>query len=141
MQKYEWIEKYSVGVKEIDRQHQHFFEIVNEIIKMTGQEQENVSAQDLLPKITGLSDYAVYHFTTEENIFKRYDYPDAEEHISAHNIYREKMKRLVAEAGEERANTKKIALEAAEFAGSWLINHVMETDQKYVGFMHNKGIE
>jgi hemerythrin len=139
VQKYEWIEKCSVGVKEIDRQHQHFFEIVNEIIKMTGQ--KDVSAQDLLSKIIGLSDYAIYHFTTEENIFERYNYPDAGEHIGAHNIYREKMKRLVAEAGEERANTKKIALEAAEFAGSWLINHVMETDQKYVGFMHSKGIE
>lgn len=34
MQKYIWTEKYSVGVSEIDEQHQHFFAIANEIIEI-----------------------------------------------------------------------------------------------------------
>jgi len=138
MQKYIWIEKYSVGVKEIDRQHQHFFETVNDVIAMTGQ--EKVSVEDLLIKITDLNNYAIYHFTTEENLFKHYAYPDAEEHVAAHNTYEEKIDGFMAETEKEGVDTKKIIIEIAEFAGSWLVNHIMKMDQKYTEFMHNNGI-
>jgi len=138
MEKYEWIEKYSVGVKSIDEQHQHYFEIVSEVIKMTGQ--ENISTDDLMVKITALNDYAIYHFTTEENLFKQYAYPDAESHIIAHNVFEEKMDEFINKAKKEGVDTKKIALEIAELAGSWLVNHIMVVDQKYIEFMHSNGI-
>ncbi len=139
MEKYKWIEKYSVGVKALDEQHQHFFEMANEIIKMTGK--ENVPREDLLVKITDLNDYAIYHFTTEENFFKHYVYPDAKAHIEAHRIYEEKMDKFIAEAEKEGSDTKKMTIEIAEFAGSWLMNHIMDIDQKYIEFMHEKGIK
>jgi hemerythrin-like metal-binding protein len=138
MEKYIWIEKYSVGVKQIDEQHQKFFEDANEIIRMTGQ--ENIQAQDLLLKVKNFNDYAVYHFKTEEGIFEQYNYPDAEEQIIAHNDYREKMKEFCTEMEKPDIDTKKTAVEMAEFAGSWLANHVMAMDQKYIGFMHENGI-
>ena len=138
MQKYIWAEKYSVGVKEIDEQHQHFFKTVNEIIEMTGQ--KNISLKDLLVKITDLNNYAIYHFTTEENFFKHYAYSGTKEHIEAHNAYKKRTSGFISEAEKEGVNTKKIILEIAEFAGSWLLNHIMEMDQKYVEFMHNNGI-
>ena len=139
MQEYIWTEKYGVGVKEIDQQHQHYFEIVSEIIKMTGQ--ENVSLKDLLVKISDLNNYAIYHFTTEENIFKHYAYPDAKEHIAVHDAYEEKMDEFIVEAEKEGADIKRIVIEIAEFAGSWLMNHIMLMDQKYIKFMHSNGIK
>ncbi|MEK7635408.1 MAG: bacteriohemerythrin [Patescibacteria group bacterium] len=139
MEKYKWVEKYSVGVEELDAQHQHYFEIVSEVIKMTGQ--EKIVLNDLLVKIDDLNNYSIYHFTTEENLFKHYAYPDAEEHIAAHNTYEEKMDTFIADANREGADTKKIVLEIAEFAGSWLVNHIMVIDQKYIKFMHEKGIK
>ncbi|MFH0804124.1 MAG: bacteriohemerythrin [Candidatus Zambryskibacteria bacterium] len=139
MEKYTWIEKYSVGVKEIDRQHQHFLDIVDEVIKMTGG--KPISVEDLLAKITDLNDYAIYHFETEEKIFKDYDYSDAKEHIEAHEAYREQMDQFWIQAKKEGADTKKVAFQIAEFAGSWLINHIMIMDQKYTDFMHDNGIK
>lgn len=138
MQKYIWTEKYSVGVKEIDEQHQHFFEMANEIIDVA--EKTDVSVSELLFKITNLCNYAVYHLLTEENIFNRYHYPEAQEHVNAHNSYREKMKEFMAEVEKEGSDTKKLALEIAQFAGDWLMNHILGMDQKYSGFMHEKGI-
>lgn len=139
MQKYDWAEKYSVGIKEIDEQHQHFFEIANKIIEMTGQ--ENIPIEDLLVKITDLNNYAIYHFTTEENFFKHYAYSEAQEHIAAHNAYEEKMDGFIAEAEKKGPDTKKITMEIAEFAGSWLMNHIMDMDQKYVGFMYENWVK
>jgi hemerythrin len=139
MHKYVWIEKYSVGVKEIDLQHQHFFEIANKIIESTGQ--ENISTGELLPKIKELADYSDYHFKAEEDIFKKYNYPDASDHIDGHDSYRKKMKQFIVETEMVGADVKNISLEIAEFAGSWLINHIMVVDQKYIGFMRENGIE
>lgn len=52
MQKYIWTEKYSVGVIEINEQHQHFFAIANEIIDMA--EAPEIPIRELLFKITNL---------------------------------------------------------------------------------------
>ena len=114
---------------------------------------ENVLLHELLFKITNLSNYAVYHLLTEENIFNRYNYKDAEMHIAAHNAYREKMKQFMSEVdkvnGEARegdlgqkegADTKNLALQMAEFAGDWLMGHILAIDQKYTKFMHEMGI-
>jgi hemerythrin len=139
MEKYSWVERYSVGVREIDKQHQRFFEMANDIIKLTGQ--DDVSANDLMSKISELSNYARYHFTTEENIFKKYSYLDMKEHIEAHQVYWDKMDQFVLDAKTAGGNAKKVALEVAEFAGSWLVNHIMEMDQKYIIFMHQNGLK
>lgn len=139
MQEYAWEEKYSVGVKEIDMQHQHFLEIVHEIIDLT--EQKNILLKNISDKIADLNNYAIYHFTTEENFFKHFAYSDAEEHIAAHDSYRERIDKFMVETKKVEVNTKKIALEMAEFAGSWLTNHIMAMDQKYTNFMQKNGIK
>ena len=138
MQKYIWTEQYSVGVKEIDEQHQHFFAIANDIIEIAGQ--ENIEIRELLFKITNLNNYVVYHLLTEENIFQRYNYPDARIHVRAHNDYREKMRQFMSEAEKEGANTKDLALKIAQFSGDWLMNHILVVDHKYIAFMHEAGI-
>ncbi|MFH1089106.1 MAG: bacteriohemerythrin [Candidatus Uhrbacteria bacterium] len=138
MSKFIWTEQYSVGVKEIDEQHQHFFQITNEVAEIA--EQNEITPSELLFKITNLSNYAVYHLLTEENIFKQYNYPEAEGHIAAHNLYREEMTRFIAEAEKPEADVKKMATEIADFAGAWLAGHIMMMDKQYAGFMHNNGI-
>lgn len=139
MERFKWEEKYSVGVKEIDKQHQRFFEIANDIIEIA--EKKDMPLSELLFKITNLSNYAVYHLLTEESIFKRYNYPDAMEHIGAHNAYREKMKEIVSAVETNGVETKALSKEMAEFAGNWLMDHIMAMDKKYVSFMREAGIK
>jgi hemerythrin len=139
MEKYIWTKNQSVGVEEIDIQHHHFFDITNDLISKS--EQENFSAWDLVLIVTYLNNYATIHLLTEENIFKRYNYFDAEEHIAKHDAYREKMKEFMARVELEELGSKKLALEIAEFAGNWLMNHIMVEDKKYVGFMIENGIK
>ena len=139
MNKYDWVEKYSLGIKELDEQHRHFFEMVNEIIKLTGE--NKIATRNLLFKISDFNNYSTYHMMTEEDIFNRYEYPETKEHIEAHNTYRLRMKEFIYEAEKDDAEAKKIALDLASFAGSWLINHIMDVDQRYVKFMHKSGIK
>ncbi|NLE07503.1 MAG: hemerythrin family protein [Parcubacteria group bacterium] len=139
MNKNNWTDKYSLGIKQIDEQHKHFLEMVDDIIEMTGQ--EKIDIRELLFKINDLSNYSVYHMMTEEDIFKQYGYPETQEHTEAHNAYRLKMKEFAYEAEKEETDAKKIALDVASFAGSWLINHIMDMDQKYTDFMRKNDIK
>lgn len=139
MSKYIWTEKYSVGVAEIDKQHQHFFEIANDVMEIA--EKKDVPLGGLLFKVTNLSNYAVYHLLTEENIFARYHYPDSMEHIAAHDAYREKMKGFVVDVEKAGVDTQNLALKIAEFAGDWLMNHILVMDKKYEAFMRGNGIK
>lgn len=129
---YEWIKKYSVGVKQIDEQHQHYFELVKKIIKIT--EQSEIATEEIFKKIKELNDYAVYHFSTEENLFKKYSYPNADEHVAQHRAFEERLDKLTNSAKKEN-NSRKIILEIAQFASSWLLNHIMNSDQKYVPYL------
>jgi hemerythrin-like metal-binding protein len=139
MEKYIWIQKYSVGVESIDEQHQRFFELVSEVIKMTGQ--GSIPIGSLLLKVADLNNYATLHFQNEEDIFKKYNYPNAKEHVTSHDACRKRVEQFNLELKQENMNTKKIAAEMAEFLGSWLVNHVMTMDQKYVGFMRKNGVK
>jgi len=65
---------------------------------------------------------------------------DIKEHMNAHEVYWEKMDQFILKAKTAGENAKQIAIEIAEFASSWLINHIMEMDQKYIIFMHQNGI-
>lgn len=137
MEKFEWLQKYSVGIEGIDEQHQRYFELANEIIKMTGQ--DDIPAADILAKIDELNNYAIYHFATEEKLFKEYAYPEVEEHLEQHRAYEERMDEFMNKVRKE-SGSKDLMLEIAEFAGSWLMNHIMDLDQKYAIFFREKGV-
>ena len=137
--KFVWTEEYSVKNKMIDEQHQTFFAITNELIAVA----ENAAAGKgaVLDEATKLGDYAFYHLGTEEEMFKQYDYPEAAEHIAAHNAFREKAKELIdGIRGGDPSDVRKLAEDAAEFSGKWLMNHIRVMDQRYSDFFTEKGL-
>jgi hemerythrin len=138
MEKYFWKGKYSVGVKEIDEQHKHYFKLANDITEIAANKE--VSADELLFKLTNLNGYASYHLATEENIFTRYKYPMTDEHIGAHNVFREKMKLYLHSIDIVWPKVNKLAVTIAEFAGDWLNQHILNMDQKYKHFVHEAGL-
>lgn len=50
------------------------------------------------------------------------------------------MRQFMTEAEKEGADTKVLGLQIAQYAGDWLSQHILVMDQKYAGFMHEKGI-
>src|SRR5690554_2210683 len=96
MEKFTWSEEYSVGVALINDQHKHFFEIANKIVDLVLK--ENVSQEAILKAAVELGDYAFYHMNTEEEYFKEFNYEEAEPHVNAHNLYREKVSKYLDKA-------------------------------------------
>jgi len=139
MEQFTWTTKYSVGIRSIDEQHQHFFEIANSLVKVALNDAS--AKEEILALINNLGDYAFYHLKTEENYFDKFKYPDAAEHIAEHDKYRDQIKIYLDLIRDGEADIKKIGKEAAIFSGNWLYHHILLVDTKYTKFFIEKGLE
>lgn len=134
-----WTNEYSVNVAEIDEQHKEFFNIANSLLNLA--DSTSFTDDEALIKVGQLGNYAFYHLSTEEDFFIQTGYKDAPEHTDAHNKFREKSKDFENKIRNKGVDKKAILKEVAEFAGDWLMRHILVMDKKYSEFFNEKGIK
>ena len=116
------------GNKLIDDQHRHLIGIFNTI-----ESNSYISVEDILKE---LSDYISYHFSIEENLLKKYSYPDANNHIIEHKEYIDKINNFIKNYGSDES----ILYEIDAFLIRWIIVHIKNSDQAYARYFKEKGI-
>jgi hemerythrin len=123
-----WTDKASVGIKEIDAQHQKFFGYVNNYYDLCQSEKYNPKkAKDMMSEILS---YARKHFSTEERYFEKYNYPQMNEHKEEHlKLINRALKIYDSFDGE-----KETSLVFLEFLKDWLEKHLKEEDGKYAEY-------
>lgn len=134
-QKLEWDDKYSVGVIEIDNQHKRMFAVINDLLEAI---ETNTPADHLGHIIDELIKYKKFHFATEENYFKEFNYEGTEEHVTKHHEFNEKLEAMRKKHPEL---TIEFAFDLVDFLEDWLINHLMTLDQAYVKCFHEHGLK
>jgi len=130
-----WSEKISVQVKEFDEHHKKLVGYVNEI----NDAMQNRKGKDVIPPILAkLMNYTKVHFSREEELMRKYSYPEYKEHKNAHD-------RLIAEVESLRQEYEKgslaVPIKMMNFLHKWLVEHIQNTDRKYGAFFREKGIE
>ena len=130
----EWTDNYSVKVNELDNQHKKIVGFINELHSAMRQ----AHGKDVLGKILKeLTDYTVFHFSTEERIMKDNDYPGYIAHKSEHD----KLTTQVKELSNNLSSGKSVlSQEVLYFLKDWLLNHIAGSDKKYSSFLNNRGI-
>lgn len=124
-----WDKSNAIGVKPIDRQHEKFFGIINELLALSQQKQ--TQRRDLEAIILQLVGYAQLHFSTEERFFKKSGYPGAKAQIQAHQQYQAKMTELISKLDNPRTNLFRLSEEVANFSVHWLTRHLLREDRRY----------
>lgn len=129
----EWDETLSVGVREIDAQHQGLLRLINELHEAM---KEGKSRDILASLVSRLKDYARAHFSTEEKYMRQTAFPGFEEHRVQHDKFIEKVLDFELEMSEGKTSP----LEVARFLMDWYVRHVKGTDRKYAGHLQSHGI-
>ena len=130
-----WSDEMSVQVEEIDQQHQQLVQILNDFYDSM----QVGKSDDILMKILDdLFCYARQHFATEEKYFKKFGYPETEEHMEEHAKFKNTVFEFVNDL-----NAGKIGLSFSilDFLKQWLYSHIMDTDKKYASFFNEKGLK
>lgn len=124
----------SVGVKEIDLQHQEFINILNNLYDYTYQSKSKEELEVLLSR---LASYATNHFKTEEKYFDDFNYEFAEEHKSEHS----KLLKQIAEFQNNfQSGQAEVTVELIDFLEDWLVHHLGNQDKKYIQCFAEHGL-
>ncbi len=126
----EWNDSYRELVPEIDRQHQHLFELLNSLAKAV----EGGYDQDIIGDVlVEMAAYADEHFKTEQLYLEKH--PDFQKHFLEHWAFTKKCMKLVMAFRNDQA----VAGETLEFLMRWLQNHVLKEDMRYFRELAEEG--
>ncbi len=129
-----WSDDLSVGVHEIDGQHQKLIELINTLhdAMLARKGKETVSTI-----IDELAAYTVYHFSTEEKYMGQYKYAG----IVTHKREHEGFVRKVEEFQDNYKNNKiGLSIEIMTFLKEWVTGHIRGTDQQYTAHFNKNGL-
>jgi hemerythrin len=129
-----WNDGYSVKNADMDKQHQRLFDLINKLHDAMGQGK----GKETLPEVfNSLVKYTQSHFVAEEALLQKYNYPDLAIQKRQHA---ELVKQISDLQKQFQAGDFSSSLKTSEFLKKWLIEHIQGTDQKYGGFLNQKGI-
>lgn len=129
-----WKPDYELQIPSIDKQHQEFVRLLNQVYMAF---MKMASKEEVLPILKSLSDYAIFHFQTEEHYFEITGYPGKEEHHLAHeNLKRE----LTLRVENYKTGDAQALMDIFDFLENWLVQHLASEDIKYKDYLIAHGI-
>jgi hemerythrin-like metal-binding protein len=127
-----WSRSYSVGVKQMDSEHQRLIDIINNLYAAMRSGHSRDAIGSILDE---LIDYTKTHFDHEERIMQEVGYVGFDEQKREHVAL---VNQIVEIQKKYRSGTA-LGQEVMAFLKSWLINHIQGLDKKYGPAMNKKG--
>lgn len=126
----QWTANLSVGIPEVDREHQRFLSLVNDLVALIAEGKGKARIERQMRLI--LAD-AISHFEHEERLFLEYGYPEATRHATLHSQIRKRLFRMM---GEIRATDPDSTwVDKAMQVRQVLVDHLLQEDAKYRGYL------
>jgi len=130
-----WQAEYSVGVKELDEQHQNMLNIINSLLI---DQQDEYDAIKLSETISSLIHHAYIHFATEERYLAQTNYPDIKSHVLDHVGF---IMRTLELSLKVKEGTKDSRLDLLKYLEKWYSLHVLGIDRLYIPILKANGIK
>ena len=122
-----WDKSLSVGIDLIDNQHRRIVDYINEL-GTAYHEQDREKVSEIL---MGLIDYTATHFTFEEDLMRRSNYPLYDSHKKVHDSFVAHINTFVKQHDKGHDVTKRLISELQV----WLTNHIKNDDADYAPYV------
>ena len=124
-----WKKEYNIGVEPIDEQHKKLAEMIGQFQSSMPSKEKNKQMGDTLKFLVS---YTNQHFTAEEELMQRIDFPHYTYHKELHG-------KLIGDITAVLIKIKKgesfQVADLTDFLTGWLINHILDEDKKIGGFI------
>ena len=118
-----WSNELDTGIEVIDKQHRRIVDLINEL--NTANEGGDPA---VINHVLGeLVDYTLSHFSFEEELQEKANYPFFKAHKRVHEIFTKR----VAEFQKRAAGGENVAPELLSMLKIWLVNHIKGDDADY----------
>jgi hemerythrin-like metal-binding protein len=127
-------EEYAIGIGALDAQHKELITLAGELAALRDRKGGVEEAKGLLGR---LHSYTHYHFTSEEAVLMRFEFPGARDHVALHRSFAESVRRQLDQFTSDRGGDLDAAVTLVE---DWVSEHVKGADREYAEFLRKKGI-
>jgi hemerythrin len=124
-----WQDAYSVGIKEIDDQHQALLGAIN---LMLHEQYDSYDEGKFSDALFSLIHYAYTHFATEERYLVQVHFPNLRPHVLEHIGFIMKTLGLAVQVENGEDETRK---ELLHYLQEWYSSHVLGTDRLYIPYL------
>lgn len=129
---FEWQPRFSVGIPELDQQHQRLVALINELHEAMMKGKGSAVQQKILAELVR---YTQTHFDAEEAFMRSLQYPAFPEHRLNH----EKMTREVRTLQQNLvAGNEILSIDLMTFLRDWLQNHILKEDSQYAAYARQR---
>jgi hemerythrin len=122
-----WSPVYSIGIDDIDHQHQGFFAASHRLYEDILDRKGRTAVEEAMKF---MRHYAEHHFHTEEAFMREHEYPGLKEHLLLHAGFFRSLDELENDLmmfGPSQA----LADRALDITQDWLIDHIADEDMLY----------
>jgi hemerythrin len=133
-----WQNSYSVGIPLIDEQHKELIRLTNLLYESCMQGRASSSAT-FLTTVRGAVEYIGYHFSTEEKVMTRVNYPGYKAHKQQHTDF---VKEVLHEVDNFTNGKPFSPNNFVHYLKDWVLTHIAVTDRKlgdYILDLKRKG--
>jgi len=140
-----WNERYDVGLAVMDEQHHKIVDVINELHEAvfalkdgaSAEEQEKIKAEGIRKSIRGAAEYIKVHFSTEEAIMKKIEYPKYHEHKARHDDF---TRRVIQDVARFESGDRRVGMQLVAFLRDWLLEHIAVADKDLALAAKGKGM-
>lgn len=136
---FKWDEAYSTNVQEFDNDHKKLIDLFNGVYKQVFEcedlEEERVLTHQTLVE---LLEYVKYHFTAEEELMIKFNFPQYVEHKKEHEYYIQEVNKFLEQHNE---GVVALSFPTFMFLKEWITKHIMVRDKSYGKFFNDNGID
>jgi hemerythrin-like metal-binding protein len=116
-----WDDSLSIGVPEIDGQHEAVLGLLRAVTEAA---RAGSGQKELVSAVDKLIEYGAWHFSAEEKFMDQTGYPEAASHKKLHHEYTKKVYFLKVGCVDNTCSMS----EVSDFLNDWWINHIKCAD-------------
>lgn len=129
-----WSESLNLGIKEVDDQHRKFLELVNQLCTAMKEKKAQTVQSEIIDKLLC---YAFYHFTKEERLLNKSNYPGLRPHMREHEAFVDKISQFKQDFDNNKIT---LSIDMIQFMRNWWVNHIKVSDRKYMPYINEEEI-
>jgi hemerythrin len=82
--------------------------------------------------------YIDFHFTKEEELMQKFEYPEYMKHKAEHEFF---VKKVLEIDAKYRKGQLVLSFEITDFLKNWFKNHILVSDKNYTTFFIARGVK
>ena len=134
MTRIEWNDEYLLGITEIDNQHKKLLSLANELYDIASGDGEKYKLQMSIV-LKKLTDYTLYHFSSEEAFMQKHGYSGTSAHKMAHDSFISEVNNQIKLLSVEN---KDAGVKFYNFVANWVLTHIAKADKIWANYVKSK---